>query len=670
MDGSYSFNDLPLNNYTVREQQQQDFLQTTPETVAVSLTSDQPDPTVNIGNTFGFSGRKFNDLNGNGILDEGEPGLREVTIYIDINNNEILDDGDISTTTDDQGNYRLFTSSDIPNGTYFVREVAQEGFQQTTLNPVITIDDGEILNVEDTFNVNFGNQQQQVQGRISGTKFNDLDGDGNFDPDEPGIPNVTIYLDQNRNEVFDQDEPFQFTDIDGNYRFDNLTPGEYIVREVVPLNFRPTLTPQQPITITAAGENVPDINFGNTTNIAGISITQTDGRTNVTEGLTTDTSYQIVLDSIPDGVVNIAIAPDNQTNLGAGPGIPITRSFDSTNALTPQIINVTAVDDDVAEGPHFGNITHSVTSIDDPNYNSQTVPFTVDGEPSPFVVTANITDNDTPAVSTSVTTTQAAEGGFTGAYSLVLTTQPIAPVTINFETGEEIQAIDPIIFDSTNWNSERLITVTAIDDFDIEGDHFGIINHLATSTGGDYNGINILPVTVDITDNDLAGVSINPTDIEVTEGGATGSYEVVLTTQPTLPVRIDFDTGDQIQGINSITFDDTNWNVGRSINVTAIDDSSAEGNHIGTIRHIVTSEDMNYDDLEISQVTTNITDNDTPAVSIRPLRTNATEGGETGSYEVVLTTQPTLPVRIDFDTGEQIQGINSITFDNTNWDRP
>jgi hypothetical protein len=61
---------------------------------------------------------------------------------------------------------------------------------------------------------------------------------------EPGLAGVTVYLDLNNNGILDINEPTQITasdnpntlDIDetGQYRFINLTPGTYLVREVVP----------------------------------------------------------------------------------------------------------------------------------------------------------------------------------------------------------------------------------------------------------------------------------------------------------------------------------------------------------------------------------------------------------------------------------------------------
>ncbi|NEN91048.1 MAG: DUF4347 domain-containing protein, partial [Okeania sp. SIO3H1] len=490
------------------------------------------------------------------------------------------------------------------------------------------------------------------EGSISGTKFNDFNNDGIFDSDELRIPGVTIYLDLDGDGELDLDEPSQITDNNGNYSFNNLAPGEYTVREVVPSGFTPTLTPP-PVTITSIGEDFTNINFGNTANFPGISITQTDGNTNVTEGLTPDT-YQIVLDSIPNDPVDIAIAPDNQIDLGAGPGIPITRSFDSTNALTPQIINVTAVDDAFAEGPHPGNITHSSTS-NDPNYNTPTVAFTVDGTLS-NLVTANITDNDTAAVSIQPLTTDATEGGATGSYEVVLTTQPTAPVTINFETGNQIQSINSITFNDANWNIPQQISVTALDDLIVENNHIGTISHQVISVDENYNAVQASQVTVDITDNDTAAVSITPQETTATEDGGLGNYQIVLTTVPTADVTINLVPDNQVQTFPaSINFTPENWNIPQPITVSAIDDDIVEGEqHLGRITHQAISDDLNYNNLlEISQVTVDITDNDVPLAI--PGSISGTKFNDINANEVVDPGESGIPgvtIYLDLDNDE------------------
>ncbi|MBE7386003.1 MAG: trypsin-like serine protease [Leptolyngbya sp. SIO1E4] len=69
-------------------------------------------------------------------------------------------------------------------------------------------------------------------GSIQGVKWHDLNGDGDRDPSEPTIPDWTIYLDLNGNNVLDIGEPTALTDEAGTYTFSGLESGTYIVAEV------------------------------------------------------------------------------------------------------------------------------------------------------------------------------------------------------------------------------------------------------------------------------------------------------------------------------------------------------------------------------------------------------------------------------------------------------
>src|SRR5439155_336187 len=73
------------------------------------------------------SGTKFNDLNGNGQFDGGEPGLSGWTVYADLNNNGALDGGEPSAVTGAGGTYTLT----LAPGNYTIREVPQSGWVQT-----------------------------------------------------------------------------------------------------------------------------------------------------------------------------------------------------------------------------------------------------------------------------------------------------------------------------------------------------------------------------------------------------------------------------------------------------------------------------------------------------------------------------------------------------------
>src|SRR5262249_44542702 len=57
-------------------------------------------------------GTVFEDTNGNGSPDVGEPGLG-ATVFLDANNNGVLDPGELSTTTDANGTYAF---PNVPDG--------------------------------------------------------------------------------------------------------------------------------------------------------------------------------------------------------------------------------------------------------------------------------------------------------------------------------------------------------------------------------------------------------------------------------------------------------------------------------------------------------------------------------------------------------------------------
>ena len=85
-------------------------------------------------------------------------------------------------------------------------------------------------------------------GIVSGTKWEDLNQNGQRDPGEPGLAGVTIYADLNNNGRHDANEPSVLTNReDPNTRFEEagryqlfVPPGEHTIREVVPEGFRQT----------------------------------------------------------------------------------------------------------------------------------------------------------------------------------------------------------------------------------------------------------------------------------------------------------------------------------------------------------------------------------------------------------------------------------------------
>lgn len=83
-------------------------------------------------------------------------------------------------------------------------------------------------------------------------------------PQEQTIPDWTIYLDQNRNGIRDGSELFTTTDANGEYLFDSLQPGSYVVSEELQPGWEQTAPGTGTFEITVApGEAASGLNFGN-----------------------------------------------------------------------------------------------------------------------------------------------------------------------------------------------------------------------------------------------------------------------------------------------------------------------------------------------------------------------------------------------------------------------
>ncbi|HPM84462.1 MAG TPA: Calx-beta domain-containing protein, partial [Candidatus Anammoximicrobium sp.] len=116
----------------------------------------------------------------------------------------------------------------------------------------------------------------------------------------------------------------------------------------------------------ASGQVIAGVNLGNRQFQApSVTIRQTDGGTQVTEGAPAGDSYEVFLNTLPTSDVTVTVTPDAQLDLGAGAGVAIQLTFTEENGVQPQPVYVTAVDDDVVEGPHAGTLTHSAASADE-----------------------------------------------------------------------------------------------------------------------------------------------------------------------------------------------------------------------------------------------------------------------------------------------------------------
>ena len=261
--GTYSFAGLAAGTYAVTETVPTGYVQTSPTTssISVMLTAGQSvtgenftdTSTTVIGNLGSISGTVTKLVSGASSADSG------VTMYLDINNNGTFDSGDVSTTTSSTG---VYTFSGLAAGTYRVRQVVPAGFTQTspaTSPTTVTLTAGQIVSGK-----NFTDTASSTSTAItlSGTVFNDANGNGVQDSGEAGLSGWTVYCDLNNDGKFTTNESYKVTPTNGKYTFSALKAGTYTLRIVPQSGYVGTLPSSGFYTVVlTAGSNIVE-NFG------------------------------------------------------------------------------------------------------------------------------------------------------------------------------------------------------------------------------------------------------------------------------------------------------------------------------------------------------------------------------------------------------------------------
>ena len=281
-------------------------------------------------------------------------------------------------------------------------------------------------------------------------------------------------------------------------------------------------------------------------------------------------------------------------------------------------------------------------------------------------MTVTVTDDDTAAITASPTTLSVNEGA-TGTYTVKLTAQPSAAVTVSIAPpGGSGVTVTPAVltFTTDNWSTAQTVTVTAAHDDDLANDTAALAH---TAAGGGYNDATAT-VTVTVTDDDTAAITVSPTTLSVNEG-ATGTYTVKLTAQPGAIVTVSIAPpgGSGVTVSPAVlTFTTDNWSTAQTVTVTAAHDDDL-ANDMVTLTHTATGTGNDTPDVEEVKVT--VVDDDTAAITVSPTTLSVNEGA-TGTYTVKLAAQPSANVTVSV-TGHNSSDVSvspaTLTFTSANW---
>lgn len=416
------------------------------------------------------------------------------------------------------------------------------------------------------------------------------------------------------------------------------------------------------------GSDVAVINIDD--DMPGVLVTPTLGLITTEAG--DAATFTVVLRSRPDFDVTFSVT---SSDLGEGDVAPSTLTFTTLNWNTPQTVTVTGADDAIADGDQTYDAVVHVSASADTDYAALT----------DEVVEITNVDDETPSIIVSPTSgLTTTELGGTATFTIRLGSAPSASVLINLSsdtTAEGTVAPALVSFTSGNWNVPRTITVTGVNDAVDDGDRlFHIVTGAAVSADTNYSMLDASDVAVTNTDDDSAGVVVTPTTgLVTTELGASASFSIVLSSQPTGSVTIAVTSSNTNEGTVSpdfITFTTFNWNTLRTVTVTGVDDSIADGTiAYSVVNAVPATADMVYAAIDPADVSVTNTDNDMASVIVTPTSGLTTYEGSalTDSFTIVLNSQPTADVTVSLTSSNVLEGSvspASVTFTSLDWNSP
>ena len=228
-----------------------------------------------------------------------------------------------------------------------------------------------------------------------------------------------------------------------------------------------------------------------------------DGSNIVEEGGATDT-FTVALSSAPSAGVAITLSdPNNEVTF-----VPGVLNFTTGDWDTPQSVEITAVDDGDTERNEYAYIRFASVSTD-ADFNDTTAD----------VLPVLVIDDDVPEVvinESDDSTDVSEEGATQDQYTMVLGFLPTADVNVymDFDANQISVVPTALTFTTVNWDTPQGVTVTAIDDPNLEADpHTTQIVHTVASLDSLYDELPVDNVSVSITENECGAWGYHDMDI-------------------------------------------------------------------------------------------------------------------------------------------------------------
>ena len=394
------------------------------------------------------------------------------------------------------------------------------------------------------------------------------------------------------------------------------------------------------------GMDPPDVSVINVDDeTPGFIVTPLTGLT--TSEIGDSATFTVLLTAPPQQTVTVELSSTRPKEAKVSPA---SLAFTALNFHSPQTVTVTGVDDPDFDGPADLTIVTNPAKSGDMAYS---------GLNMPDVPVINL-DDEAPGVTiTPLGGLVTSESGLTSTITIALTGAPTADVSFAFTSSlpkEGTVSPAKVTFSSSNWKAPQTVTVTGVNDDELDGNQLYTIA-IAAAESSDERFKVLDPPDLDAVniDNDTAGLIVTPQQGLVTsEDGQAATFTVALAAKPAGDVTLDLTSTAPADGSHNprrITFTTVNWNAPQTITVTGVDDGNVvDGNVAYQVRGQVDvpNSDPDYGALPGFEVSLVNLDNDGPGVNITPLGgLTTTEGGGKATFSVALRSKPTRNVQIN-----------------------
>ena len=324
---------------------------------------------------------------------------------------------------------------------------------------------------------------------------------------------------------------------------------------------------------------------------------------------------------------------------GNTPGDQSTLTFTATNWATGQTVTLTAQGDDDG-GNESVAVTHAAATASASEYTNVSAGLT-----------ANVADDDTPALTLSATALSVPEQG-SAAYTVRLATLPVGgPVTVAVTgAGDGITVDtdgatggdqDTLTFTAGSWATAQTVTVAAADDQNAASERVTLTH---TATGADYGGVSA-DLEATAADDDAPQVTLALSSSSIGESGGEATVTATLDRQSSVavtvtvaasPVSPAVATDFMLSSANTLTFAANATASAGTVTVAAVDDTTDAPDKTVTVTG--TASDSLGLAQDPSSVTLTMTDDDAaPGVTLTLNPTSIGESGGTSTVSAALS---------------------------------